>query len=227
MIFLKIIVFAPHPDDESYGTGGSIMKWLEEGHDVHIIWFTDGRAGYRKAGEENTLEDCEATRISEEELATIRLAEADAAGEFLGVKKENRHFLKFYDSELQNHIDEAVEKIKDIVRDAERFVIPSGNNNHKDHQATHDIAIKVAKQLNLNNLEFYIYALYNPIKAQGEHLIKIKLGDLRFKVYEALKLHKSQFYTKDMGWQTEAMKEVRRQRFGFFHLEDKGKFYNF
>jgi len=203
------------------------MKWLEEGHDVHIIWFTDGRAGYRKSREENTLEDCEETRITEGELARIRLAEADAAGEFLGVKKENRHFLKFYDSELNKNIGKAIEQIRDIVRDAGRFVIPSNNNKHHDHQATHDIAVRIAEELNLKDLEFYVYTLYNPLKAQGDHIIKIKLGDLRFKVYEALKIHKSQFYTKDMGWQTDAMREVRRQRFGVFHLKDKGKFYNF
>ncbi len=224
---MKIIIFAPHPDDESYGAGGSIMKWLEEGHDVHIIWFTDGRAGYRKARKENKLEDCEETRITEEELAKIRLAEANAAGEFLGVKKENRYFLKFYDSELNKNIGKAVEQIGDIVRDADRFVIPSNNNKHQDHQATHDIAVKIAEELNLKDLEFYVYTLYNPLKAQGDHLVKIKLGDLRFKVYEALKIHKSQFYSKDMGWQTDAMREVRRQRFGVFHLKDKGKFYNF
>ncbi|NVM36174.1 MAG: PIG-L family deacetylase, partial [Candidatus Lokiarchaeota archaeon] len=212
----KIIVFAPHPDDESYGAGGSIMKWLEEGHEFHIIWFTDGRAGYRKAREQNALDDCEETKITEDELAGIRLAEADAAGEFLGVKKENRHFLKFYDSELQNHINDAIEKIKDIVRDADLFVIPSSNNDHSDHQATHDIAVKVAQELNLNRLKFYVYNLYNPLKAQGENLVKIKIGDKRFKVYQALKLHKSQFYTKDMKWQTEAMKERRRERFGVF-----------
>ncbi|MFX1311807.1 MAG: PIG-L deacetylase family protein [Promethearchaeota archaeon] len=221
------MVFAPHPDDESYGAGCLILKWLEEGHEIHIIWFTDGRAGYRKDRKENTLVDCEATRISEDQLAKIRLAEADKAAEFLGVKKENRHFLKFYDSELKNHIKNAVEKIKDIVKDADRFVIPSGNNKHLDHQATHDIAIKVAEELNLNNIEFYVYAFYNPLKAQEEHLIKIKLGDLRFKVYKALKIHKSQFYTNDMGWQTEAMKEKVEQKFGLFHLKDKGKFYNF
>ena len=203
------------------------MKWLGEGHAVHIIWFTDGRAGYRKAREENQLEDCEATRISEDELANIRSAEADIAAKFLGVRKENRYFLKFYDQELKYYIEEAVGKIKEIVKNADRFVIPSGNNNHPDHQATHDIAIRIAEELDLHNLEFYVYALYNPIKAQDEHLVKIKLGDLRFKVYKTLKLHKSQFYTRDMGWQVEAMREIRRQRFGFFHLEDKGKFYNF
>ncbi len=203
------------------------MKWLEEGHDVHIIWFTDGRAGYTKAREEDELEDCEETRITEEELARIRLAEADAAGEFLGVKKENRHFLKFYDQELKDHIDDAVKQIIDIVKDADIFVIPSDNNKHPDHQATHDIAVKVAEDLNLINLKFYVFYLYNPLKAQGENLVKNKVGDLRFKVYEALKLHKSQFYTKDMAWQTEAMKLRRTERFGIYYLKDKGKFYNF
>jgi len=224
---MKIVMFAPHPDDESYGAGGSILKWLEEGHEVHIIWFTDGRAGYRKARELGELEDCEETRITEDELAIKRLAEADAAGEFLGVKKENRHLLKFYDQELKNHINNAVEKITDIVKDADSFVIPSANNNHPDHQATHDIAIKVAKELNLNNLEFYVFALYNPLQAQGENLVKIRIGNLRFKVYDALKLHISEFYTKDMNWQSLTMRDRRRERFGFYRLKDKGNFVNF
>lgn len=224
---MKIIIFAPHPDDECYGAGGSILKWLEEGHDVHIIWLTDGRAGYRKARQLGELEDCEETKITEEELANKRLAEADAAGEFLGVKKENRHFLKFYDQELKNHINEAAEKIKDIVKDADRFVIPSANNNHPDHQATHEIAIKVAKNLSLNDVEFYVFALYNPLKAEGENLVKIRIANLRFKVYDALKLHKSEFYTKDMHWQSLAMRDRRRERFGFYKLKDEGNFYNF
>jgi LmbE family N-acetylglucosaminyl deacetylase len=227
MVMMKIVIFAPHPDDESFGAGGSIMKWLGEGHDVHIIFFTDGRAGYRKAREEDNLEDCEETRISEEELASIRLKEADMAAELLGVKKSNRHFLKFYDQELKNHIDEAVEKIEDLVRDADRFVIPSGNNNHPDHQATHDIAIKVAKLLSLNEVEFYVYALYNPQQSKGEHLVKIKVGDLRLKLYEVLKLHKSQFYTKMMGLHSLAMKGRRTERFGFYLIKDQGSFYNF
>ena len=217
----------PHPDDESYGAGGSIMTWLNEGHDVHIILFTDGRAAYRKAKEQNELEECEETRITEDELAEIRLFEAEAACELLGVKKEKRHFLKYYDQELYRNIDDAVKKIEDLVRDADRFVIPSANNKHPDHQATHDIAVNIAKKLNLIDVEFYVFALYNPLQVQGVNLVKIKVGDLRFKVYQALKLHKSQFHTKDMGWQTEAMKYRRTERFGFFRLKDKGKFYNF
>ena len=224
---IKIIVFAPHPDDECYGAGGPILKWLEEGHEVGIIWLTDGRAGFRKSRELGELEDCEDTRISEEELGRRRIAEAKLVGDYLGVKKENQHFLKFHDQELKNHIDEGIELVKKIVIDTDRFVIPSDNNNHPDHQATQEIAIRAAEELKMNDLEFYVYAIYNPLKAQDQHLTKIKVGDLRFKVYKALLLHKHEFYTKDMHWQSKAYREMRRYRFGVFSLKDRGKFYNF
>lgn len=227
MINFKILIFAPHPDDETLGAGGSIMKWIEEGHDIHIVWFTDGRAGYRIAKEENKLEECEETRISEEELAEIRLAEADAAGDLLGVKKENRYFLKFFDQELKNHVDDAIEKIQNIVKNADRFVIPSANNSHPDHQATHDIGIKVAQELNFIKLEFYVYALYNPLKAQGDNLVKIKIGNFRSKVNKALQIHKSQFYTKDMVRNSLAIRDRHKEQFGFYTIKDKGKFFNF
>ena len=223
---LKIFIFAPHPDDECYSCGGSILKWLEQGHEIHIIWFTDGRAGYRAAKERNDLEKCEATNIDEDQLAIIRLAEANDAAEFLGIRKKNRHFLKFYDLELKNHIKEAVSRIKNIVKDADRFVIPSANNNHPDHQASHDIAIEVAKALNLTSVEFYVYALYNILKA-GNHLLVNKIGDLRLKVYEAVKLHKSLFYIKSNELETKALKSRRKDRFGVYNLYEKGKYFNF
>ncbi len=223
---LKIIIFAPHPDDECYSCGGSILKWLEQGHEIHVIWFTDGRAGYRAAKERDDLEKCEATNIDEDQLAIIRLAEANDAAEFLGIKKENRHFLKFYDQELKEHIREAVSRIKNIVKDADRFVIPSANNNHPDHQATYDIAIEVAKNLNLTHLDFYVYALYNILKA-GNHLLVIKIGDLRFRVYEAVKLHKSLFYIKTNELETKSLQSKRKNRFGVYKFHEKGKYYNF
>ncbi len=223
---LKIIIFAPHPDDECYSCGGSILKWLEEGHEIHIIWFTDGRAGYRAAKERDDLEDCDATNIDEDELTKIRIAEADNAAEFLGIKKENRHFLKFYDQELKNHIKEAVVKIRSIVKDADRFIIPSANNNHPDHQATYEIAIKIAEEQNLYHIDFYVYALYNTLKA-GNHLLVTKIGDLRLKVYEAVKLHKSLFHIKSNELEVRALKSRRKDRFGVYKLHEKGTYYNF
>lgn len=224
---MRIYIFAPHPDDEIFGAGGSILKWLDEGHDVHIIWLTDGRAGYRKARLAGNLEVNEETQITEDQLAEKRLAEAAASAKTLGIKPENCYYLKFHDADLQNHIYDAVEKLTRIIRNADRFVIPSDNNEHADHQGTHDIAIKVVERLQLKEVEFYVYSIYVPLKAEGGHLIKVKVGNLRFKAYEALKKHRSQFFTKDMQWQSKWVEGKRRDYFGVYTLADKGKHYNF
>ena len=37
------MVFAPHPDDETLGCGGTVVKLRRAGVDVHIVFMTDGR----------------------------------------------------------------------------------------------------------------------------------------------------------------------------------------
>lgn len=38
----KMLCVAPHPDDVEGGMGGSILKWTEQGHEVHICDLTTG-----------------------------------------------------------------------------------------------------------------------------------------------------------------------------------------
>ena len=42
----RIVVFAPHPDDETLGTGGTIVRKLNEGYEVVIVVLTDGRYAF-------------------------------------------------------------------------------------------------------------------------------------------------------------------------------------
>ena len=76
---MKIVIFAPHPDDEIYGCGGSILKWLEDGHNVHIIYVTDNRALITWGIKENQL-------IEEKAAPYIDLSE-DQIGEIMKLKK--------------------------------------------------------------------------------------------------------------------------------------------
>ena len=41
----NIIVFAPHPDDDIIGCGGSIARQLQQGNKVSIVYLTSGDAG--------------------------------------------------------------------------------------------------------------------------------------------------------------------------------------
>ena len=37
----KILILAPHPDDAEFGLGGTIVKMLEQGKEVHIAVFSN------------------------------------------------------------------------------------------------------------------------------------------------------------------------------------------
>lgn len=39
---MNVLVLAAHPDDEALGCGGSIARFVREGHDVRVMFFTDG-----------------------------------------------------------------------------------------------------------------------------------------------------------------------------------------
>lgn len=43
----RVVVFAPHPDDETLACGGTIAKSVHQGDDVYIVIMTDGRNSHR------------------------------------------------------------------------------------------------------------------------------------------------------------------------------------
>ena len=203
-----------------------MLKWMEEGHDVHVIYVTDNRAliewGIK---EEQLLEDKAADYInlSGEELAKICLREAEEVARAFGLPETNSHFFKIHDQDADNNIELGVSLSKEIIKDADRIVMPCDNNNHNDHQATHTIAKTAAKELNLD-IEYYVYALYNVMKAPREKHLKIKISDYNEKLYDIMKLYKTQLCLKDsrMGWKTLTRK--RMERFGVFKLVDMNSF---
>jgi len=227
---VKIVVFVPHPDDEIYGAGGSILTWMSEGHDIHIVYVTDNRAliTWGKKNNQIIIEEArEYLDLSEDKIGEIGLKEAKSVAKAFGFAKDNIHMFEFHDQDALNQINRGITLAKTIINDADRIVIPSDNNNHPDHQATHTIAKEAAIELNLINTEFYVYAIYNVMKAPVEKQVKIRIAKYRDQVYDIMALYKTQLTLKDtrMGWLT--LKRKRSERFGIFKLGDVGKFYNF
>ena len=230
MKLLKIVIFAPHPDDEIYGCGGSILKWMDEGHDLHIIYVTDNRALITWGKKENQLIEEKATPyldLTEEEIGQIGLKEAMDVAHNFGFPLKNVSLFEFHDQDASNQVDKGKELAKKILINTDRIVLPSNNNNHPDHQATHEMAKFAAKEMGLDKVEFYVYAIYNVLKLPMERQIKVKMVEYRDRLYELMKGYKTQLCLKDtsMGWQT--LKRRRMERFGVFTLEDCNNFYNF
>ena len=226
---MKIVIFAPHPDDEVYGCGGSILKWIDEGHDVHIIYVTDNRALISWGQKSDELIEEEVKQflnMDEDKIAEIGLKEAEDVAKAFGFVKNKVHLLKFYDRDAINQIDLGVSLSKEFLKNTDIIVIPSYSDAHPDHHATHLIAKKVAKELDLNNVEFYVYYM-NPMNAPKEKRAKVRMAEFRDKLYEIMALYKTQLCLKaaNFGWPT--LKKRRTEYFGVFKLEDVEKYADF
>jgi LmbE family N-acetylglucosaminyl deacetylase len=95
----RVLIVAPHPDDESLCCGGLIRRALTSGGRVAIVWITSGDAFELDAMVvERTLRPRAAGL---ERLAVMRMSEARSAAARLGVATSNQFFLGYPDRGLR------------------------------------------------------------------------------------------------------------------------------
>ena len=227
---MKIVVFEPHPDDLLFGPGPILLDWIKEEKDnIHIITVTDGRACYR-ASEDSFAP--EVLTMTEDDVANMRLMEAKRAVEFIGLPQDNLHLLKFHDADGQKYVEAAIEQVIPLIKDVDRLVIPSDNNRHVDHQATHDIAIGAAKKLKLEEIEYFVYFVASYGKWNEDSKSKqfdYKIDDQKTKLLdEWLEIYQSQAKLK-YTWKMykRFIKKIRIWTYGTFNYNDIGKYFNF
>lgn len=146
-------MFAPHPDDETWGCGGTIAKKISEGYEVLIVVLTDGRYSFQKVLGINS-------DPTPEELKEIRKDEVKRAVKILSVPEKNIVFLDFIDGELENHEEEAVEKVVEIFNenDPVEVYFPYKKDAHPDHQAAYRIVKNAIRKLGIN-VSAYQYSI--------------------------------------------------------------------
>lgn len=134
------IVFAPHPDDETLGCGGTILRKTAIGARVEVVFMTDGAASHPHL-------------MPPETLKGIRVEEAIAAGRVLGLAEANLRFLEFPDGQLSQHFAAAVEAVAAHLMRAqpEAVFIPYDREPGfiADHGATHDIVLAALEKTGL------------------------------------------------------------------------------
>ena len=119
----KVIVFAPHPDDETFGCGGAIAAHCKHGDRVKVIVLTNGDKA-------DTL-----NRYSREEYVEIRKSEAQQAGVILGVN--NIEFWGYPDRGLKPD-ENLISRLSNLLKDYKPTLIycPSPTEAHPDHRVT-------------------------------------------------------------------------------------------
>jgi len=156
------LVLAPHPDDESFGCGGSIARHTAQGSRVKVIFLTDGDKG-----------DFEG-RFGKD-YTRIRRESAEKAMLILGV--DDYEFWGYKDRELHLKEEEVLERLLSTIRTFSPSLIyaPSPYEAHPDHKVTSKIAMKAFKKTGLTVL-FYevLMALFPGILVDITSEIEIK-----------------------------------------------------
>jgi len=202
----RVLVLAPHPDDESIGCGGTVCKYVQSGSCVRAVILTDGRQG-DPAMRRLARKDPERIR-REAELAVTRRAEAVAALEILGV--EHGYFLDAPDGELRQHAATVATQIADILAEwrPDIVLLPFLTDRHVDHFATNQCFLDAASRLDARwaeSLNCLGYETWSPIYANLYVDITATIDCKR----RALSCHASQLQSDDFLEGVEGLNRFR------------------
>jgi LmbE family N-acetylglucosaminyl deacetylase len=143
----KVLVLAPHMDDEIIGCAGVIRKHTESGHPVVVIYMTDGSKGMMGKAANPGLMD-------------IRKRESEKSNRWLGIRET-------YYFDLEDGSDKPWDHMSGILREVlesqqpDIIYLPSFWDTHPDHQKTNQLF----KQATLGRLSCQVcaYEVWSPI----------------------------------------------------------------
>lgn len=188
----KILVIAPHQDDEIIGCGGTTAKMISEGHKVYVIYVLSGYSGV--------------TDIKDNRKATrLREREAIQSCKSLGVSKY--FFLREKDRQLFYN-GETIKKIIKIIREIRPNIVFIPHENEEDFE--HTVVSKMSQEaIWIANSKYFpeygnakswiydvilFYEVWTPIQRPNYF---VDITTVRQKKTSALKKHKSQLTKVD------------------------------
>ena len=192
----EILIILAHPDDPEFFLGGSIARWIKDGHHVRYVLLTKGDKG--------AMDD----KVSPEELIKIRIREQNQAAYELGVISVD--FLDYKDGyiipdlAMRREIVRVIRKYQPhilVTCDPNNFFPSKHYINHPDHRYTGQVVIDAVFPAGGNRL-FYPELLqegYIPHEVEEVWMSLTNQPDVKLDVTEhwqdkicALKAHASQ-----------------------------------
>lgn len=163
----KILVVTAHPDDETFGMGGTIAKYAAEGCHISVVCATRGEAG-----------EADPTLLSQyESMAALRESELRCAVKVLGI--EQLIFLNYRDSGMPGSADndhpeafiqaplaETARKIAAYIRELQPQIVltfdPMGGYGHPDHIHTYQSVVQALQIGADENTDLNGFAPFHP-----------------------------------------------------------------
>ncbi len=121
---MKILTVFAHPDDESFGPGGTLARCAREGHTIRLVTLTRGEAGSLGG-------------LSPAQLAEVRTRELRCAARELGIASVRIYELpdkRLQDMDGAQGVEIVAEEMRKFRPDLVITFHPNGISGHPDHQ---------------------------------------------------------------------------------------------
>lgn len=127
-----IVLFTPHPDDDTFCCAGTLALLAKRQNNIHIVIYTNDDKGSKDP------------EMTSERLAQIRKAEEEESCRIIGIPKQNIHWLQFHDGMLEYASPkDLVEQVTRIIRTYRPDVVMSidpGSTEVRWHKTDHRMA---------------------------------------------------------------------------------------
>jgi LmbE family N-acetylglucosaminyl deacetylase len=133
-LLARTLVFAPHPDDEALGCGGSILRKIQAGGEVWIVFMTDGAASHPGM-------------LPQGELVATRRREAIEAAAHLGLSADRVTFLDFPDHALDASRSAAIDRVRALIalHAPDDVLVPHAADRLPDHVETNRVVAEAIR----------------------------------------------------------------------------------
>lgn len=154
---MKILGIFAHPDDETFGPGGTLAKYAKAGHQVYTLTATRGQVGMTSS------------QKIEGNVGKQRESELKEATKILGVKEA--FVLDFADGSLNEQqlpvLKILIEKVVNQIK-PEIIIIfePLGISLHLDHIAVSKAVVSLFDQGKITPKKIYYFGLSNELAKQ-------------------------------------------------------------
>jgi LmbE family N-acetylglucosaminyl deacetylase len=176
----RLLVLAPHPDDEVIGCGGVVFQHLRDGRQVRVAVATDGV-------EAAPNEDTDAYRARREDESRRAL---NAAFDFF----------RFPDRALEQHFDDLAARLRDVLDQfrPDLILVPSAIEIHPDHVALSRCFCELVQRdpslfADLAVARVAFYEVSQPLRPN----VLVDITDVAAAKYDAIAAHSSQTEIRD------------------------------
>jgi len=168
----RILVVAPHPDDETIGCGALIAMY---GHQIDILLITDGYQGHGEG-------------ISDAECIEIRNREIEKVGEMAGIA--NLYCLLLPDGDSYAH--------RRVITEFDyspynKVFLPNRLEEHVDHRVANTTVRKALRKQNVNS-DVYEYEVWTTLLFPN---VFLDYSDSAMQKKELLSCYESQLAMRD------------------------------